>query len=128
MKQEILKSFESLYLEKYDKKQNDNAYYYIYDMVEQAIHDGLTDDATNNVINTEGLHQWNTPLMGLMHDTRNDFDRIKQHLGILAKLFKEDKASMQHFVSLEYLKSGYKKIMDSLDEYYVKRKNENKPT
>lgn len=122
MKEAIKKVFEKKYLEKYpDKNANDYAYYHIMRILDESIHEGLVEDAGQQI--AEGLHPYNTPLMALMHDTRHDFDKLRNAADVMSRVLKERKEPDSNlWVGIEYVKSAGKSIMNQLDDFYIKNR------
>lgn len=122
--QKIIQAFDKKYLEKYsDKAANDYAYYHISKMVEESIHEGLVNDANEELfINKSPL---NTPLLALMHDTAHDLDTLRLRTERMGKILKERKEpDHMLWVHVEYIRSAYKNLTRLLDEYYIKMKKE----
>lgn len=124
IKKSIVDAFEKMYLEKYpDKNINEYQYYYILKMVEQAVHEGLAIYAGNE-LKSANVSKLNTPLLALMHDTRNDFDRFRSGTDQLNKDFKTmtEKPPSSSYVAIERIRESGKRVMNALDEYYITNK------
>lgn len=128
VKKNIKSAFDKRYLDKYpDTKFNEHQYYHIIRMLDESLHEGLVNSAIEE--QAVGLSSMNTPLLALMHDTAHDLDQLKHSADKMnAHLKKIELHDSYLYVGIEYIRTSWRNLRDRLDEYYIKRKEDNKTT